>query len=37
MMSWEADVEGFLHVATRQPNNVLGRGCGRFSSEKAAK
>ena len=33
-MSWEADVEGSL--ATRLPTDVVGRRCGRISSDKAA-
>ena len=33
-MSWEGIVEGCL--ATRLPNDVVGRRCGRFSSDKAA-
>ena len=32
-MSWEGDVEGFL--AKRLSADVVGRRCGRFSSDKA--
>ena len=31
-MSWGGDVESFL--ATRLPNYVVGRSCGRISSDK---
>ena len=33
-MSWEGDVEGFL--VTMLPTDVVGRRCGRISSDKAA-